>query len=307
VGEAQSGGAGDPVIVVDREAPSLNEYGSLQRVLLRGPLQACASQADADAQWRSLNFSAAPLLDLAARQYSAFRDVLSAAGAVIHECASDDGLTLDAVYVRDASIVTAHGAILCRMGKRTRESEPSSQRRAFAALGIPVLGAVEPPGCIEGGDVVWFDASTVAVGRGYRTNDAGIAQLRALLDPAVSLIVVPMPHHRGPADVFHLMSIISPVDRDLAVVYSPLMPVPFREWLVERGVALVEVPDQEFDSMGANVLAVAPRQCVMLDGNPITRARLEHAGAAVSVYDGSEISVKGGGGPTCLTRPIARL
>jgi N-dimethylarginine dimethylaminohydrolase len=176
----------------------------------------------------------------------------------------------------------------------------------LAALGVPIIGAIEPPGLLEGGDVVWFDAQTAAVGRGYRTNDAGIAQLRAFLGDGVDVIVVPLPHYRGPADVFHLMSIISPVDADLAVVYSPLMPVPFREWLCRRGVRLVEVPDEEFESMGSNVLALAPRRCLMLDGNPVTRARLEAAGATVITYDGSEISVKGGGGPTCLTWPLLR-
>ena len=147
---------------------------------------------------------------------------------------------------------------------------------------------------------------TVAVGRGYRTNEAGIAQLRGLLGGGIEVVVVPLPHYRGPADVFHLMSILSPVAEDLAVVYSPLMPVPFREWLVDRGLRFVEVPDAEFESMGTNVLAVGPRRVVMLSGNPVTRARLEAEGVEVWTYDGSEISLKGGGGPTCLTRPLAR-
>jgi N-dimethylarginine dimethylaminohydrolase len=196
--------------------------------------------------------------------------------------------------------------VLCRMGKRARQDEPAEQRRLFEALGVPVAGTIAGPGQIEGGDVVWFDARTVAVGRGYRTNDEGIAQFRTMLGDSVDVIVVPLPHYRGPADVFHLMSIVSPVDADLAVVYSPLMPVPFREWLSARGIGFVEVPDGEFGSMGANVLAVAPRRVVMLDGNPVTRQRLESAGVEVDTYDGSEISVKGGGGPTCLTRPLAR-
>ena len=143
---------------------------------------------------------------------------------------------------------------------------------------------------------------TITAGR----NDEGIRQLSVLVGPGVDVVTVPLPHYRGPSDVFHLMSIISPVDRDLAVVYSPLMPVPFREWLIGRGITLVEVPESEFDSMGANVLAVAPRQCVMVRGNPVTKARLEEAGATVHEYEGTEISLKGGGGPTCLTRPISR-
>jgi N-dimethylarginine dimethylaminohydrolase len=192
------------------------------------------------------------------------------------------------------------------MGKAAREREPAAQADAFRQWGIPVVGSIQAPGRLEGGDVAWLDDRTVIVGRGYRTNDEGIRQFRELLGDAVTCVVVPLPHWRGPGDVFHLMSVLSPVDADLAVVYSPLMPVPLRELLVERGIALVEVPDEEFDTMGANVLALAPRRCVMVDGNPTTRARLEAAGAEVRVYAGREISLKGGGGPTCLTRPIRR-
>ena len=175
-------------------------------------------------------------------------------------------------------------------------------------MGYPIAGRIAPPGLLEGGDVIWLDRRTVAVGRGYRTNDEGIAQLRLLLGDSIDeLIVVPLPHWRGPGDVFHLMSMISPVDRDLAVVYSPLMPVTFRETLCARGITLVEVPDDEFETMGANVLAIGPRRCIMVAGNPMTRARLEQAGAQVAEYEGLDISLKGGGGPTCLTRPLQRL
>ena len=219
---------------------------------------------------------------------------------------ADDELTLDAIYVRDASLLTPRGVVLCRMGKETRLREPEAQERAFRAAGVPVLGFVEPPGKLEGGDLVWFDERALAVAHGYRTNPFGIEQLRKLVGPEVDVVVVPLPHYRGPGDVFHLMSIISPVDRDLAVVYSPLMPVPFRDWLLDREYQLVEVPDEEFGTMGANVLALAPRTCLMLAGNPRTRAALERAGAEVTEYEGNEISVKGAGGPTCLTRPMTR-
>jgi N-dimethylarginine dimethylaminohydrolase len=215
---------------------------------------------------------------------------------------------LDSLYARDASIVCDRGVILCSMGKPLRAGEPEAQRLAFGTWGIPVAGRIEAPGTLEGGDVVWLDERTIAVGRGYRTNDEGIRQLGALLGDSIDeLIEVPLPHWRGPGDVFHLMSIISPVADDLAVVYSPLMPVRFRESLIERGVRLVDVPDEEFDSMGANVLAIAPRHAVMVAGNPRTRARLEASGIHVDEYTGHEISLKGGGGPTCLTRPIARV
>jgi N-dimethylarginine dimethylaminohydrolase len=152
-----------------------------------------------------------------------------------------------------------------------------------------------------------LDEKTLAVGHTYRTNPEGIRQLKTLLAPiGVEVITVPLPHYKGPSDVFHLMSILSPVDKDLAVVFSPLMPIPFRELLLQRGVKLVEVPDEEFDSMGCNVLAMGPRNCLMVAGNPVTKARLLAAGCQVTEYKGSEISVKGGGGPTCLTRPLIR-
>lgn len=283
-----------------------NEYGGLDRVLLGDPRVVFGNTTGIERDWRALNFTAPPDPARAIEQYAIFEALVGASGARLDRLPDAPGLTLDAIYVRDASLVTPRGVVLCRMGKPARQQEPAAHGRALTALGLSVVGAIEPPGQIEGGDVAWFDERTVAVARGYRTNDEGIRQFRGLLGPEVDVILVPLPHYRGPADVFHLMSIISPVDRDLAVVYSPLMPVPFREWLLGRGIGLVEVPDEEFGSMGANVLALSPRRCLMVEGNPQTRARLEAAGVEVVTYDGSEISLKGGGGPTCLTRPLAR-
>lgn len=283
---------------------ALNEYGLLSRVLLQPARTAFADGRIG--QWRSLNFTAPPDLIRASEEYAAFAELIASSGAEIAELPDNAELTLDAIYARDASVVSPSGMVLCRMGKRARQHEPAAQRAAFEAFGVPIAGAIESPGLLEGGDVVWFDERTVAVGRGYRTNDAGIEQFRALTGANVDVVALPLPHYRGADDVFHLMSIVSPVDHDLAVVYSPLMPVPFREWLIERGIALVEVPPEEFDAMGTNVLALGPRRCVMLTGAPVTRARLEAAGAEVRTYDGVEISLKGGGGPTCLTRPLVR-
>jgi N-dimethylarginine dimethylaminohydrolase len=291
---------------VRADVTAFNEFGPLGRVALMHARDAFVDDARLERDWRELNFTALPDIEWAVEQYDLFRQLIESSGAQIVELPAAPELTPDAIYVRDASIVTPRGVVLCRMGKPARSGEPQAQRRAFEALGLTVAGSIEAPGQIEGGDVVWFDERTVAVARGYRTNDSGIRQFGDLLGPDVDLIVVPLPHYRGPGDVFHLMSIVSPIDRDLAVVYSKLMPVPFREWLCERGIRLVEVPDEEFESMGTNVLALSPRRCVMVDGNPTTRKRLEAAGADVSTYDGSEISLKGGGGPTCLTRPLAR-
>jgi N-dimethylarginine dimethylaminohydrolase len=214
---------------------------------------------------------------------------------------------MDSIYCRDASIATDMGMIICNMGKAARKNEPHAEKKAFEDNGIPVLGCITGPGTLEGGDVAWLDEKTLAVGHTYRTNEEGIRQLKLMLQPlGVEVIIVPLPHYKGPDDVFHLMSILSPVDKDLAVVYSPLMPISFRNLLLERGYRLVEVPDKEFENMACNVLALAPSECLMLDNNPKTKKALEEAGCKVLVYPGKEISIKGGGGPTCLTRPIAR-
>jgi N-dimethylarginine dimethylaminohydrolase len=284
----------------------LSEAGPLSRVVIKRAGDAFGSPQQIAAEWRDLGFTAAPDFAAARAEYDDFEAAIRQCGATLLHLPGASAVTLDAIYVRDAVVLTPGGAVLCRMGKPARSGEPAAQAAAYASWGIPVVGAIEPPGTLEGGDVIWLDAKTVCVGRGYRTNDDGIRQLRAFAGPDVEVISVPLPHWRGPTDVFHLMSIISPVDRDLAVVYSPLMPVPFREWLMERGMAFVEVPDDEFETMGANVLALGPRRCLMIDGNPRTQAALERAGADVRVYRGREISLKGGGGPTCLTRPINR-
>jgi len=286
---------------------ALNEYGRLRRVALRRPAEAFRGPAKIAAEWQPLNYTAAPDLARAGTEFGRFVERLAAVGAAIEYLPGDASLTLDALYVRDAAIQAPRGGvILCSMGKPARRGEPAFNGEALAAAGFAVRGAIAGEGRLEGGDLVWFDERCLAVGRGYRTNDEGIRQLKAILGPAVEVVVVPLPHYRGPADVFHLMSILSPVDRDLALVYSPLMPVPFREWLIARGIGLVEVPDAEFDSMGCNVLAIQPRHCLMLEGNPETRRRLEAAGARVETFPGEEISVKGQGGPTCLTRPLER-
>ena len=193
------------------------------------------------------------------------------------------------------------------MGKYARINEPRSQKNTFIENKVPILGTIEAPGTLEGGDIVWLDETTLAVGHTYRTNVEGIRQLRAILEPhGVKVIVAELPHYKGKQDVFHLMSILSPVDKDLAVVYSPLMPIHFRNELIKRGFEFIEVPDEEFESMACNVLAIAPRNCVVVAGNPITKGKLEDAGCSVSTYKGEEISIKGGGGPTCLTRPLLR-
>jgi len=191
------------------------------------------------------------------------------------------------------------------MGKELRRDEPRAAGRFCASAGWPAFGEIRDPGTPEGGDIAWLDETTVAVGHGYRTNAEGIRQLRELVaGDGCEVIEVPLPHWEGPDDVFHLMSVLSPVDEAKLLVYSRLLPVPFRRSLLDRGFTLLEVPESEFATMGGNVLALAPGKCLALAGNPRTAALLEKAGVEVLTYEGGEISVKGAGGPTCLTRPF---
>lgn len=287
-------------------ASPLSEHGRIRRIALRRPADSFVDQQRLDVEWRPLNYTSRPDYGRAVAEHEHLASLLEAQGAAIDYLPPAPGLTIDSIYVRDAAIVSPKGVILCNMGKPERRGEPGIAGAAYRSLGIPVAGAIAGEGRLEGGDLVWLDDRTLAVGNTYRTNDEGIRQLRALVGPEVEVMVADMPHYRGPADVFHLMSVLSPLDRDLALVYSPLMPIRFRDWLRGRGIRLVEVPESEFDSMGCNVLAIAPRRCVMLQGNPLTRAALEAVGAEVIEIEGEEISAKGQGGPTCLTRPLLR-
>lgn len=285
-----------------------SETGKIKSLFIKKVQQAFISDAHIEQYWQPLNYLGKPDINIATDEYKNFKAILEKHGATIYYLPQDETVNMDSIYCRDAAIATDKGMILCNMGKAARMQEPLAEKKAFEANGIPVLGSITAPGTIEGGDVAWLDEHTLAVGHTYRTNEEGIRQLTALLEPLdVQVITVELPHYKGPSDVFHLMSILSPVDTNIAVVYSPLMPITFRNLLLERGYQLVEVPEDEFESMGCNVLALAPGVCLMVDGNPKTKAALEAAGCKVIVYKGEEISVKGGGGPTCLTRPVSRF
>jgi arginine deiminase len=279
----------------------------VRRMLLKHPKDAFLSQGHIDSQWRSLNYLAAPNYEGVLEDYDSFVSLLSRAIPEIKYLTLNEKTGLDSIYVHDPIIVTNDGAILCNMGKKQRQGEPAAVAELLPQLGVPILGCVTGEGRLEGGDVVWIDERTLAVGRGYRTNEEGIRQLRQLTAGLVDeLVEVPLPHWNGPTDVLHLMSLLSPIDHELALVYSRLLPVPFREWLVARDIKLLEVADDEYGTMGCNVLAIAPRKCIMIDGNPRTQQMLEANGVEVWVFRGQEICAKGAGGPTCLTRPIYR-
>lgn len=284
-----------------------SEYGKIKTVFLKRPDDAFIEQKFIDSQWEELNYISPPEMHRAAEEFISFEHLLNNNGIEIKYFDQDNWVGLESIYCRDASIATDHGMILCNMGKGQRVTEPKAAQKTFEKSGLKILGKITAPGKLEGGDVTWLDTQTLAVGHGYRSNDEGFRQLKIILEPyGIELIQVDLPHYKGINDVFHLMSIFSPVDADLAVVYSPLMPVRFRNLLLSRGYNFVEVPDEEFESMGCNVLAIAPRKCVIVKGNPKIKKRLEEEGREVFEYEGNEISIKGGGGPTCLTRPLWR-
>ena len=284
-----------------------SEYLRLQKVFIKPVINAFISQSQLKDQWKVLNYLGQPDFKKSTKEYSDFEKLLKSFKVEINYFPKDDSVSIDSIYCRDASIATDFGMILCNMGKEGRKNEPTSHKNFYLENNISILGEIKYTGTLEGGDVAWLNEKTMAVGHTYRTNAEGISQLKNLLQPhGIEILVAELPHYKGKSDVFHLMSILSPVDKDLAVVYSPLMPIKFRNELLYRGFQLVEVPDEEFESMGCNVLAVGPRQCIMVSGNPITQKRLENAGCNVITYKGEEISIKGGGGPTCLTRPMLR-
>jgi dimethylargininase len=274
----------------------------LRAVVVRRPAPPASGE-----EWRRLGYPRPVDHGRAEWEHAGFRGLLAEAGAEVIEAGPDAPGELDAIFAFDPSLVTDAGAVLLRMGKPERLGETAAAERVYADLGIPILGRIEAPGTVEGGDTLWLDERTLAVGRGYRTNDDGIRQLAAILGGiGVEVMPVALPHWRGAGECLHLMSLVSPVAPDMAVVYPPLMATAFVEELAGRGWRFVEVPDEEFETLGCNVLALAPRRCLVCDGNPVTRARLEAAGCEVVAYEGEEISLNRAGGPTCLTRPVWR-
>jgi N-dimethylarginine dimethylaminohydrolase len=272
---------------------------TLRRVLVRSPLP------EDVAGWREAGWRAPPDPVAAAREHEAFCTMLEEAGAEVVVSGHDAG-NPDALYPYDPVLVGREGAVLLRPGKAVRRGEPEALVAELEAAGVPVAARLEGPALAEGGDTLWLDDETLLVGVGYRTNQDGVSALEAVF-PGVEVIPFDLPHWNGAGEVLHLLSFISPLDRDLALVYPRLAPVRLLRLLAEREIRVVEVPDEEFESQGPNVLALAPRRVLALEGNPETRRRMEQAGVDVSVYRGAEISVKGDGGPTCLTRPLLRL
>ena len=279
----------------------------IRRALIKHPRDAYRNQVNVDHQYQQLNYCDVPDFKKSLVDYDTFAGLLESFGIEVHHLPDDESTSLDSIYTHDPCVVTNGGVILSIMGKKDRLSESAAMENYFQSINIPILGRIETPGTLEGGDVVWIDERTVAIGVGYRSNAEGIRQFGELLGNLVDEVIsVSLPHWTGPGDCLHLMSNISPIDHDLYLVYSRLLPIPFRKYLLHRQIQLIEVPDEEYDSMGCNVLALAPRKVIMIEGNPITQKLLKSEGVEVHTYDGSEISIKGAGGPTCLTRPFFR-
>ena len=280
---------------------------TIRKVLIKDPKSAYKNQTNIDTQYNELNYFGKPDFEISLKDYDSFKSILHNNGIEIHCLPSDDITSLDSIYTHDPCLVSNSGVILCSMGKDLRKKEPEMVSNYFESLGIPIIGRISSPGKLEGGDIVWIDNRTVAVGVGYRSNFEGIMQLKQILsDDIDEIIPVHLPHWTGPADCLHLMSNVSPIDENLFLVYSKLLPVSFREYLLGRKIKLVEVPDEEYESMGCNVLAIAPKKVIMIEGNSITKKLLEDEGVEIFTYSGLEISNKGAGGPTCLTRPFLR-
>ena len=267
----------------------------LRRVFVRRP---CRTGRCLEYGWRS-----EPETAVLVREHEGLCEALAAAGAEV-VVGEPDPQNPDAIYTFDPAVVSDAGAILLRPGKPGRRNEVDDTARDLGAAGVPTAARLESPAAAEGGDTMWLDERTLLVGRGFRTNDAGIDALGDAL-PGVEVLAFDLPYGNGPGEVLHLLSFVSPLDRDLALVHLPLMPVALYQLLRERGVELIEIAPDEYDGLACNVLALAPRVALAVAGNDETARRLEAAGVEVRTFEARELS-KGDGGPTCLTRPLLR-
>ena len=279
----------------------MNAYGTLRRIYVRPP------HADAFEAWQRYGWHTEPDVGTAVAEHAAFVDTLrSRVDDVVVGTTPVPG-DPDAIYAFDPTLVTDAGVIPLRPGKEGRREEPAIVAAELASAGYPILPPLTAPATAEGGDMFFLDERTLLVGLGYRTNTDAVEQLRPrLAEHGVEVLTFDLPHYHGPAECLHLMSFLSMLDADLAVVYLPMMPVRLVQLLAARGIAFVEVPEEEFLSMGPNVLSLGPRRAIAVEGNPITRDRMEAAGVDVTTYAGKHISLNGDGGPTCLTRPLVR-
>lgn len=295
------------ISAVDSSFGSQTMVAPLRCVIVKRPEEAFRSLETIESQWNPLGYTRPPDLNRARKEHQQLVLLLKESGANILYLPADDRTGLDSIYTHDPVLVTDRGAVIFQTGKPARRGEGPAFADALKKWEVPILGVINGSATAEAGDMIWLNRQTLLVGRGFRTNAAGVESLAALLQPlGVRVIPVPLPYWNGPQDVLHLMSFISLLDDDLAIVYRRLLPVPLFELLSERGIQLIDVPEEEYNTLGCNVLVLSPRNVVMVRGNPVSRARLEAAGCRVSEFDGREICLTGAGGPTCLTRPLLR-
>ena len=283
-----------------------NEYSKIAQVAIRNPESGFVNDKKLASEWKRLRFHSKPNFKDAVIEFTKFRELLEDDGIKIIDLPTSDNLTIDSIYARDSILISPKGLILCNMGRASRTPEAIDNFHTLSKMGHRVAGQIKPPGTLEGGDFIWIDNNHAAVGLGSRTNLEGINQLKKILGPGIDLHIVKLPEPDHPEDVLHLMSIISPFDKNLALIYKPLMPKSFINWLVNLGMEFVKVSSKEYSLMGCNVLATAPRSIIMLENIPNVENDLKKSGCTVRTYKGDEISKKGEGGPTCLTRPLLR-
>jgi N-dimethylarginine dimethylaminohydrolase len=282
--------------------------GTLQRVVVCSPTMAGWNQPERGARWRDLGFRHAPDFAKAQAQHDILRRELESSGAEVIDLPSGADLTLDAVYSHDASLATDFGLIAMRPGKSTRVPEASHHAALCLRLTIPTLTTIFAPGTAEAGDIVWLDSKTLLIGRGYRTNAGGIEQMSKLLaQKGIEVISAPLPHSAGPSECLHLMSLISLLNEKTALVDLPWLAVETVELLKARGFKLIEIDYSERDTLACNVLALGNSRLLAIEENRATNERLRKAGFEVRTFPGDELCINGGGGPTCLTRPLLRM
>jgi len=281
--------------------------GALERVLVCSPRTAGWNQSARAARWQELGFQHAPAFETAQSQHESLCQELKSSGADTFEMPASPDLSLDAVYAHDASLPTDFGLIIMSPGKPNRGAEGPHHSSFCASLDIPTLGKITAPATSEAGDIIWLDPTTLLVGHGYRTNAAGIQQIRALLSPmGIQVLSAPLPHGSGPSACLHLMSLISLLDDHTALVDLSWLAVETVELLKSRGFKFIEIDPSERDTLACNVLALGNDRLLALEENRKTNARLRQAGFDLRTFPGSELCINGSGGPTCLTRPLLR-
>ncbi len=285
----------------------LNEYSQIKEVAIRSPLAGFIDNDKISREWEALRYHAKPDILLAISEYKYFKSLLADDGMEVIDLPPSKKLTLDSIYTRDTILLCDKGLILCNMGRASRTFEVNENFKTLSSMGYEVAGEIKAPGTLEGGDFIWIDNNHAAVGLGPRTNAEGIRQLKEILGPSIDLHIVNLPIPDHPDDVLHLMSIISPLDKDLALIYKPFIPNSFLQWLADLNINFITLSEEEYPLMGCNVLATAPRSIIMLDELPKVQFELEKAQCKIRTYKGIEISRKGEGGPTCLTRPLKRM